>query len=458
MDSAVLLVVMRGELGHRSRQANSRPSWKVSADEEREVLQRLQRHVLHPARAVNWRPRVAFDFLLDGIEHQWSPLWRWIYSAGGLARVLDMDARHVALRTRAVRNETQAASFLNTINWLGGLSLSNRSYISLASTQALLFLRNDVSFKETLPFGRPHCCMPRKSILVHCGTWGQREKRLGDPAGLRLSDTLFFVPREMLPSFVRKALKPSLRACCIHQVHASLGEASVSTWYFGYHDSDPAKDWNPSYIFAGRTHARRALPQNQQFFSRAGHLDYELATRAGNARRARRIVAFLVNASTVAAAHSTSPPPPPPPQHRQLQQHPQHPQHLHDPRAPPVDGEPTMVIEIDFDDVPRPHSPWSLHAEVDVDADAVRFVHVPAHAASKPTPAPYAFRVTWPVRVDASRVAIVWWARIPRGAAGGVDGGSLGEELSLAHKEGLQSSRLIVRAPVASEGHGDGSR
>ena len=301
MESAVLLVVMRGELGHRSRQKNPPPSWTVSADEEHDRLHRLHRHVLHPARAANWHVRIAFDVLLDETEYQWSPLSWQNHSAGGIARLLDMDPRHVALRARAVRNETQAASYLNTINWLDSLS-NNRSYVSLASSQALLFLRNDVSFKEMLPFGRPHCCMPRKSILVHCGTWRQREKRLDDPGGLRLSDTLFFVPREMLTSFVHKALKPSLRSCCLHEVHASLGGGSVSTWYYGYHDSDPGKDWNPSYTFAGRTHVRRALPQDQQFFSSAGHLDYELATRAGNARRARRIVAFRVNASTVAAA------------------------------------------------------------------------------------------------------------------------------------------------------------
>ena len=223
----------------------------------------------------------------------------------------------------------------------------------------------------------------------------------------------------------------------LHRISRWLAPSvAVSPLYFGYHDSDPGKDWNPSYTFAGRSSKPGQAGQDQVQFSQAARQQFEQVLRRGEARRVpeRIEVFYMLNAtSTISTSRVVRG------QRNRQQQPPSVPEPSRLPSASAsmrtlVDGGPTVSMEFDLDDVVRPISPWCTTAEINVSAAAVCFVYAPSGGVR-----PYALCERWPVRVNTSRGAIVWGGR----------SADDGHELSLYDREKEPGSRLVVSASVA---------
>ena len=387
--SARLLIVLRGELNHktRSRMTGMPPhsaTWLVEEAEYRLIVRKLGEHVMKPIiRTRSWSPHVAIDFMMSGP----APPPPSIHAHIGA--VLQLPPRSISLRTsRPYKNFTQGMNVVASLAWAEEAAGRPRA-------QGALILRNDLVFKHDLPFAAPQH-MPSTTILVSF----EQPQFLPGKRKRWLVDTIFYVPSKRMHEFTRAA---SLCSCCgMHDIAEHLNGTAPYGTFFAHNlalaDSDPGKDWNPLYTFAGRT--ARVSPIHLVRFSVSELKAFNVLRHAGTT-------------STLHQGTRSS-------------------CRISEQRAGWMDGQRAARVEMHLN-IRRPSgrprfSEWREWPALNVSESNVCFVYPMQR---------YAEEVTWPARVDPSRVSIVWYNCADDGTH------------SLSDDATGSGSLLVLQAPVA---------
>ena len=185
-----LLIVLRGGLGHKSQHgASSEAHAPVNSEENKRLFRSVRRYIVRPSQALGWHVQAACDAVDP--THTGSMHWATVRT---MSELLGLEEAAVAVRVRYTPDRSQADSYLAAISWITWVTKQK------ARSCLFLFLRNDMIFKHALPMAAP-AHTPTRTALVSFGTWFQREHANRNPADMRISDTLFVLPRAVLPTF-----------------------------------------------------------------------------------------------------------------------------------------------------------------------------------------------------------------------------------------------------------------